>query len=467
MKKEAINFRTTYVVVMLALFNSTFLGIEYLFDNMMAYVTDSKGVVVAQSYVLGISVIGFLLFPGIHRFLKGNLRHVAVFTGSLIGIICIFVIQQHTSYQTILVSGCIAFVLLGIAGSAVHYAAACMLNRSRHLAKIVGFAYAVGIFLQFINNNFVRNDMTESIVLSVFLTVLAVLYIRVDFGVMKNNQFEKSGYILKNKVATGGLLVVIVALMTCIFASLDNAVTLVHASGSVDIGEWPRLLLALSGLTAGFLFDIKERRFMDIMMYCITLLSTICVVIIEFGGAFLIGLMVFYLSAGFFVVFFTTSFIDLSYQMKTPELWAGLGRAVNNICAVITSTSSVTLLVSRSDMSMMITAIILFVLISITVFIYSNQFLNVGLRKEQKQEEKAENEEERFSRFAETFELTEREQEVLRALLSSDDNVQEIADQLFMSRAALYRHIGNLNEKTKTKSRIGILQFYYAWAKGN
>ena len=63
---------------------------------------------------------------------------------------------------------------------------------------------------------------------------------------------------------------------------------------------------------------------MQIMMYCVTLLSTMCVVIIVWGGPFMAGLIVFYLSAGFFVVYFTTSFMDLSYYMKVPELWAGL-----------------------------------------------------------------------------------------------------------------------------------------------
>lgn len=90
-----------------------------------------------------------------------------------------------------------------------------------------------------------------------------------------------------------------VVLMTCIFATLDNAVTLVHAAGQMDIGQWPRLLLALSGLVAGVIFDWKERRYMYIIMYCITLLSTICVVVTEFGGPFMAGLIAFYLSAGF------------------------------------------------------------------------------------------------------------------------------------------------------------------------
>ena len=52
---------------------------------------------------------------------------------------------------------------------------------------------------------------------------------------------------------------------------------------------------------------------------------------------------------------------------------------------------------------------------------------------------------------------------MLKALLTSDDNVQNIAEELAISRAALYRHIANLNEKTNTKSRVGIIQFYYEW----
>ena len=50
------------IMIALALFNYVFLGAEYLFDNMMAFQTDSGGVVLAQSYVLGSSTVGFLLF---------------------------------------------------------------------------------------------------------------------------------------------------------------------------------------------------------------------------------------------------------------------------------------------------------------------------------------------------------------------------------------------------------------------
>ena len=57
----------------------------------------------------------------------------------------------------------------------------------------------------------------------------------------------------------------------------------------------------------------------------------------------------------------------------------------------------------------------------------------------------------------------EEEQEVLKMLLASDEEVQGIANRLYISRAMLYRYISSLNKKTDTNSRIGLIQFYYTW----
>lgn len=82
---------------------------------------------------------------------------------------------------------------------------------------------------------------------------------------------EDTGKIKKGDIVSI-LMILLVALMTCIFSTLDNAVTLVHAGGATDIGQWPRILLALSGLAAGFIFDIKNRKYMGNSVYCIMVL---------------------------------------------------------------------------------------------------------------------------------------------------------------------------------------------------
>ena len=153
--------------------------------------------------------------------------------------------------------------------------------------------------------------------------------------------------------------------------------------------------------------------------------------------------------------------------MKCPRLWAGLGRAVNNICAFGTGSLSLLLLKSGGPVVKDSILLGLLVLISILFFLYSGA-IRPGERKKEAGEKKSaqKSEEERLRIFADSFSLTEREREVLKVLLVSDENVQDIAEELMISRAALYRHLTSLNEKTGTKSRIGLVQFYYRYDRG-
>ena len=233
------------------------------------------------------------------------------------------------------------------------------------------------------------------------------------------------------------------------FSTLDNAVTLVHAGGATDIGQWPRILLALSGLAAGFIFDIKNRKYMGIVMYCIMVLSTICVAILKFAGPFMAGLIVFYLSAGFFAVFFTSGFMEISRHMRIPELWAGMGRAVNNIAAAVIANFVLTLLSSDSNLAVIILVLVLFVTVSVVAVIYTFQ-------KKTFMEQLITNaadvvdEKERLRKFSEVF----------NRLVNTEDSIQMIAEKLYVSRRTLERHISAIYEKTGVKSRVGLLNLY-------
>ena len=257
------------------------------------------------------------------------------------------------------------------------------------------------------------------------------------------------------------VLILFVALLTCIFSTLDNAVTLYHANGAVNIGQWPRILLALSGLFAGFLFDIAGRKYMSMIMYCVMILSTTCLVVLEFAGPFTVGLIIFYLSAGFFAVFFTASFMEIARYTKMPELWAGLGRAVNNLVAVAITGGSLALLHSGNNIAVTSIELLLFVLASVTAFIYTNMRKNFfeGLGAKDSNEL---SDSERLQKLSEQFSLTPREAEVFALLVNTDDGLQTIADRLYVSRRTLERYVSALYEKTGAKSRIGLVSLYIA-----
>ena len=85
--------------------------------------------------------------------------------------------------------------------------------------------------MQFINNNLVRQELVEAVILSVLLTVLAWMLSRKKESVDEeqcdaNRLHAEELKNPKNPQKAAMLLVILVALMTCIFATLDNAVTM-------------------------------------------------------------------------------------------------------------------------------------------------------------------------------------------------------------------------------------------------
>lgn len=259
---------------------------------------------------------------------------------------------------------------------------------------------------------------------------------------------------------TGVFLILLVVLMSCVFSTLDNAVTLAHADGAFDIGELPRILLALSGLAAGFVFDIKGRKFMPLVMYCVMMLSTICITVINFAGPFLIGLVVFYMTAGFFAVFFTTAFMEYSRRSNHTDLWSGLGRAVNNITAAVISGFSLKLLSSGNYMAVFILAVVLFAAVSVASALYVMQ-LN-KLKTPKNDDNDVPDDGDKFESLAKRFSFTPREAEAFEHLVTTEDSVQEIADKMYISRRTLERYISAIYEKTGAKSRIGLFNIYNA-----
>lgn len=301
-------------------FTFLFLRAVYLYDNMISLMLSEKETVLAQNYALGVSTLGFLLYPVLRRFAEKQWRVGLTLFTAIASVLCLFIICRHVSYM-------------------------------------------LGILLQFANNNIVSMETVEAVVLSIFLLVLVFLLIKAEQGRIDDSKNGNPQN--KKRITTGFLLILLIILMTCIFSTLDNAVTLEHAAGKMDIGQWPRILLALSGLAAGFIFDIGNRKFMNLIMCCVMMLSTISIALLNLGGPFLAGLASFYMSAGFFAVFFTAGFMEISCYMKVQELWAGMGRAVNNITAALVAKASLDLLSSGSSMASIVITLVLFVALSL------------------------------------------------------------------------------------------------------
>ena len=479
----------------LALFTFAFLGSEFFFDSRIGLFISAEGVVGAQAMILGASVVGFLAYAPISKLAGGRraLRAVEA-VGAIAALVTITVAESALAMQ---ITGCIAFFLLGSLGAEAHWSMARAFEGSPSLAKGAGAAYAAGILLQFLSNQFVPAGMADAAVLCVGVAALAVFAAAGERDGESAGQKcdktpgehaggpvapESSGRITRPEQADAGSsrqaapdsvktatcavwLLALVVLLACMFSTLDNAVTLANAQGSISVETWPRLFLAASGLAAGALFDIRERRYMGFIMFAVTVLSTISILAVEAGASPVIGLIVFYLSSGFFVTFFTTTFLQLAPHMRTPQLWAGMGRAANNLCAF--TVSGVSMMLTQSGIAaVMIASLILFVLVSVA-FVGAGLFRlpsTVGEREAIKAglaAAAAPTLEEMQAEFISRSGLTPREEEVLRAVTADERPLKQVADDLGISLRMVQRHLTSIYSKTDTQTRAGLTRAFF------
>ena len=479
----------------LALFTFAFLGSEFFFDSQIGLFISAEGVVGAQAMILGASVVGFLAYAPISKLAGGRraLRAVEA-VGAIAALVTITVAESALAMQ---ITGCIAFFLLGSLGAEAHWSMARAFEGSPSLAKGAGAAYAAGILLQFLSNQFVPAGMADAAVLCVGVAALAVFAAAGERDGESAGQKcdktpgehaggpvapESSGRITRPEQADAGSsrqaapdsvktatcavwLLALVVLLACMFSTLDNVVTLANAQGSISVETWPRLFLAASGLAAGVLFDIRERRYMGFIMFAVTVLSTISILAVEAGASPVIGLIVFYLSSGFFVTFFTTTFLQLAPRMRTPQLWAGMGRAANNLCAF--TVSGVSMMLTQSGIAaVMIASLILFVLVSVA-FVGAGLFRlpsTVGEREAIKAglaAAAAPTLEEMQAEFISRSGLTPREEEVLRAVTADERPLKQVADDLGISLRMVQRHLTSIYSKTDTQTRAGLTRAFF------
>lgn len=254
-------------------------------------------------------------------------------------------------------------------------------------------------------------------------------------------------------------------ILACLFSTLDNVVTFSNAHGTIAVQTWPRLFLAASGLVAGLIFDLAERRYMGLVMLGVTVLSTISILAVEAGADPNLGLVVFYLSSGFFVTFFTATFTQLAPRMHAPALWAGIGRAANNVCAFTTSGISLALVTSGNVAFIMIVALALLVAACVA-FVAAGLFRLPQTEQEREHQQLAEEAlavptiEEQRQTFITDHGLTPREVDVLVAVTQDERPLKQVAEELGISMRMVQRHLSSIYQKTDTQTRAGLTKAF-------
>lgn len=493
-------------IICLALFYYTYLAGEYLFDVRVAEFVPPSEVVVYESFIVGASAIGFLVRPLLHYRRPRAIDTTSDIAGVLLAS-ALLLLMMAAQFEMLIAGGLLTFCTLGYCGSTAHANFARRFARTPYLARVLALSYALGVLLQVLNHMVMPAGIPQQFVLVACAVAQVVLLHNVrraklhgepevgresdiaelsvdasEFGAKWQDDSESTAAFRRAVVR----LTVATACLTGVFAALNAGLTTSHAAGAIDLGDWPRLLMAASALAAGALFDLHGRSYMNITMTCTAMLSTLSFFVLLVdgnGGNVLAAMAIFYLGSGFFVVFFTTKFAAISVYAHWSYLWPCMGRVISNICAMLVTAPAVAIISSQNVLLAVGAVLVLFVGIAISLL---GQFGHraddaavpgelafaaddLGADRASAQSEPASAEvpeltlDERLHAFVAAFELTERERDILEALVASHESVQDIAATLFLSRSTLYRHIASINKKTGAASRVALINFFWSW----
>lgn len=451
----------------LALFTFAFLAAEFRFDVNVGLLAGAERVVIAQGFILGASVLGFIGYAPLLGLAQRKGHSLAAANAAVpVAILGLTQIQFPTGPLALEILGCVAFFGLGLLGAATHHAFSLAFQDDPKLATGAGAAYAAGILMQFAVNLLNCGGIAELIVLGTATIAISALSVVPQKAAESSspaiNPFVEPSHALAKQACWSIALVMILA---CLFSTLDNVVTLSNAHGTIAVQTWPRLFLAASGLAAGLIFDLAERRYMGLVMLGIAVLSTISILAVEAGADPNLGLVVFYLSSGFFVTFFTATFTQLAPHMHAPALWAGMGRAANNACAFTTSGISLALVTSGNVALIMIGALVLLVA-ACAAFVAAGLFRLPQTEQEREREQLAEEVlaaptvEEQRQAFIANHALTPREVDVLIAVTQDERPLKQVAEELGISMRMVQRHLSSIYQKTDTQTRAGLAKAF-------
>ena len=271
-----------------ALFFFTFLACEYLFDVRMAEFVSPNEVVIYESLVIGASVIGFFVRPILYYRRPHAIEATSDVTGVLL-VAALLLLIMAVQVEVVIAGGLVACCALGYCGSTAHANFARRFARTPCLARAAALSYAMGVLVQVLNHMVMPAGIPQQAV----LVVCAIAQVASLHGARRaklrdesDPSFEPSAAGLSVDALEYGAkwhddpeakaafrravvrLTVATAYLSSVFAALNAGFTTLHAVGAVDLGDWPRLLLVVSSLVAGALFDLHGRSYMNIGMTC-------------------------------------------------------------------------------------------------------------------------------------------------------------------------------------------------------
>ena len=318
MKRQKITSSELLCALCFALCFFAFMLTEAFVNERCAVILGSSFVNPVYTFGLACTGLGFLSFSLLRRLCKKEKSRKTAQT--ILGILCLgaaLVLLFADQPALFLISSAAALLLTGHISGCVYYNTAMYFAGSRYTGRLIGTGMGAAILLQFVVQNLMPQSFT--FIISIVFSVAFVMYFitKAPWDWILENPLPYSSDTQKDfKKAL--LLIVAVVLMSLVAGMIDSVLTVFNAEKSYDIYGGVRLFYALGLILAGFLADIRERKYFPLSSVCTILLSSVCMFFLSDKISYFAGTALMYLYSGFYVIFFTVMFLDFAPKSNRP-----------------------------------------------------------------------------------------------------------------------------------------------------
>ena len=399
----------------------------------------------------GLGCLSFALVQKLWR--SAAARRAWLVAVGMASVVCAAGVVLLQSPGWLLAASFLMLLAFGHMGGAVHYAQSMAFADQGTVGRATGISAGAGVFLQYLVQRMAPN-MAVPFLVSMGLSAGLLVF-------FANRPLEQPTAPAGSRPETNrrhaACLIVATALLTILFSLNDGVVVSMHASGQVALFGPVRLFYCLGLILAGFVADRKQRKLLPISTLLIQIFSILLPALLG-NSLYHSHLALLYFCGGFYVIFFTVSFLAFAPDTQDPALWAPMGRAVRSLTTAVVVAPIPLLFARFGTLGMTVVSCLLVAALLPVVWALPDGGRHRPLPGEPAR--KPSSREAHEAAFSEKYQLTPREREVFSRLISSEESIQQIAESLYISRRTCQRHITSIYEKIGVKSRVGLYQLF-------
>ena len=413
-------------------------------------------------YALQVFVIlGYLLHCLLFRFCAGKRVQSTI----AYGVFCAFFVCAAAMLAVDrdsagnVVASMAAALFLGAIGGAVHYRMSRETVTGTGVARCMGLGSAVAVAMQYL----LQIQWGETPFLPVFMlaafVALLVLLLREAPGIDVVEGGARKPTPPK-RIAVAALITAIFILFAVFYNEYIHHLMIRSNYASFSVYSWPRLMLVPGYLLFAAIGDKKNGRYVPLVSLCIMLMALLNVILVGDQGTYWLNMCLFYFAIAAFTSYYLLTFWRLAPGTGHPAFWAPFGRMLDSAVVLLAGAVHLSALPAPAILGLDVAGVaIVIVLMALGGDFNLTEAPTVS--DGPTAEETASTLEQRTSLLARECGLTDREREVLEALVLTEDKNQQIAEKLFISRRQLQRHVSSIYEKTDATSRAGLIARVY------